>query len=148
MYYNVVNQSIFWLLFTTKDFTEAIYVIIHEIKDQYMIIKYNANDTIRNIKHKIADKYNMEYEENINFQNYCVIYNGNILVNNKTTIQQYNIHKEATLHLVQPLCYICGKTIGVQRCAQCKKSFYCSKRCQLKDWARHSKQCNKQTKSL
>merc|ERR1712183_694309 len=38
-------------------------------------------------------------------------------------------------------CYVCGKTGNVMRCSQCKAAFYCSRDHQVKDWARHSKEC-------
>merc|ERR1712192_183089 len=37
-------------------------------------------------------------------------------------------------------CYVCRKT-NVMRCSQCKAAFYCSREHQVRDWARHSKEC-------
>lgn len=38
-------------------------------------------------------------------------------------------------------CFICGSEENVQRCARCKSAFYCSAKCQLRDWKRHKPYC-------
>lgn len=38
-------------------------------------------------------------------------------------------------------CHICNKTGHLKSCARCKKASYCSKDCQIKDWAQHKNVC-------
>jgi len=39
-----------------------------------------------------------------------------------------------------PNCVICNKN-GTNRCARCKKIYYCSRECQIKDWSKHKLNC-------
>lgn len=40
------------------------------------------------------------------------------------------------------MCDICGELKAhLKRCSQCKKKWYCSKKCQREDWNKHKKIC-------
>lgn len=41
------------------------------------------------------------------------------------------------------MCANCGKTDSLKSCSSCKKTYYCSKECQKKDWKAHKSSCKK-----
>jgi zinc finger MYND domain-containing protein 10 len=47
---------------------------------------------------------------------------------------------EDVLHEEDPVCPVCSK-VADQRCSVCKKTFYCSRECQLKHWVKHKLFC-------
>lgn len=49
------------------------------------------------------------------------------------TIENTNLHS----------CLTCKKEGISLRCNRCKKAYYCTKECQVKDWKNHKKLCNK-----
>lgn len=44
-------------------------------------------------------------------------------------------------------CSSCGSESGLKKCTACKSVYYCSRKCQIKDWTKHSTQCSKESRT-
>lgn len=44
-------------------------------------------------------------------------------------------------------CSSCGSETGLKKCTACKSVYYCSRKCQVKDWTKHATQCSKESKT-
>jgi len=51
----------------------------------------------------------------------------------------YKISRKLLVDIEYP-CANCGVyMVGMRRCSKCKEDYYCSRKCQLQDWAEHKK---------
>lgn len=58
------------------------------------------------------------------------------------------LHPHGQIDKTKPLtevesCFVCAKIPAKAVCSACKKTWYCSKNCQIQDWNGHKRQCTK-----
>lgn len=69
--------------------------------------------------------------------------NAHVIKKKIPTIKNYEgMYKCPKTGLLYPPCWFCGNTKAkTQRCAGCSVAYYCSKKCQKKDWKIHKNEC-------
>ncbi|XP_053724523.1 zinc finger MYND domain-containing protein 10 isoform X1 [Synchiropus splendidus] len=60
--------------------------------------------------------------------------------------QTYNLDVMESLIPEKPKCGLCGRE-AAKRCSQCQAEWYCSRECQVNNWAKHKKVCQLMTKT-
>lgn len=69
----------------------------------------------------------------------------NEMKNNMNNVQVTKSTDGMVVSIIHKRCEICGKKSD-DRCSQCKEVFYCSRKCQQKDWKMHKPVCFKSEK--
>jgi len=72
---------------------KGVQLFVKSINDKTFSFFVNNNDTILNVKELIKNRNNMKIDDQ------RLYYSTKELIN-ESTIQDYNIHKESTLHLI------------------------------------------------
>ena len=83
----------------------------------------------------------LDWDEECHCQDHCPEYG----LFNQMEKSKQSVKMNAKHNGTSKCCANCGKDESdgkLQRCSQCKKTYYCSRKCQVKDWKkRHKKQC-------
>ncbi|MFC1842121.1 zinc finger MYND domain-containing protein [Candidatus Dependentiae bacterium] len=118
---------------------------VNRIKNSLHAALINLSNMTERIKIKKKDQYKIfENGKNISEKDLKIIENGFLMPNEKKSEKSKILLGKVADIAKRFTCNTCGKEgKKLQKCSACKKTYYCSRKCQIKDWKEHKKICKK-----
>ncbi|CRH01063.1 MYND finger protein, putative [Plasmodium relictum] len=119
------------------------YLIIDMVPDIFDEIK---NDILKKKKDIISLLNNVKIEKDI-LENISSVYFSIYEFDHENNKKYKNVSiKNNNKKVISEEYYICNncKESAELQCSQCKRIYYCSKECQMKDWFNHREECSKE----
>ncbi|KAM0737414.1 Zinc finger MYND domain-containing protein 10 [Formica fusca] len=99
-------------------------------------------EVIPQIKSSILEKYHKKWKKLAKHQSKYLFTTDKNYIKDAAQILSDGYDLEKLDRIEPKKCSLCQE-VSKQQCSKCKKVWYCSRQCQVKDWEEHKKICNK-----